>query len=98
MTVNMAHITEMQNKLAMLEEDILMKAFKNDDDDVLYNWILEEYIDVCGIGGVDIYSLIKKYKKQEKGTLEELQYVEHLYNTYVNEYLREKNGLKRFYY
>ena len=91
----MAHIIEMQNKLAMLEQDILMKAFKNDD---VYNWMLEEYDDVCGIGGTDIYSLIKKYKKQEKGTLEELQYVEHLYNTYINEYLREKNGLKRFYY
>ena len=87
----MAHINEMQNKLAMLEEDILMKAFKNDDDDVLCSTNTLMFV-------VDIYSLIKKYKKQEKGTLEELQYVEHLYNTYINEYLREKNGLKRFYY
>lgn len=84
----MAHIKQMQIQLAMLEQTILLKAFKNDDDNILYNWMLDEYSDVSSDRNVAIKSLIEKYKKQKPGTLEELEYVGHLYNTYVVEYLK----------
>ena len=49
-------------------------------------------------GNVVMNSLIEKYKVQEMATEEELKWVEHLYNCYVNEYLREKNGLNRVFF
>ena len=91
----MAHINKLQTELNLMEQTILMKAFKNDDDDVLYNWMKYEYRDV---GDVVMNSLINKYKVQEMATDDELKWVEHLYNCYVNEYLREKNGLNRVFF
>jgi len=79
-----------QKKLNMLQQDILMNAFKKDSDGALYNWMKEEYYTQ---GNPAIHSMIKKYKQvyQEEATDEELQYIDRLYNSYVIAYLPTKN-------
>jgi len=87
------YINNMQNKINTLQETILMKAFKKDENDELYEWLKSEYQNICFEGSSCIISMIEKYTlfEQEEATEDELKFIDHLYTSYI-EFLKIKNN------
>lgn len=83
--------TQLQQKESKKDNNDKLQILQKNYSSKLHDWMKIQFLDICSDGDQIINVILIKLKNKEKINNKELQYIDPIYQSYVNSYLIGEN-------